>query len=175
VTFSETMEHVARAFEAVGALVLVAGLVWSLLYSAMVWHRSASGRQGYLTLRESFGGVLLLGLEILVAADLVQTVAVEPTLENVSVLGLVVVIRTVLSFSLEIEIEGVAPWRRAAMSGATHIARSVEKGRAASAAVDAAAVDAAAVDAAAVDAAAVDPAAVDPVTGAGGPGTMRKI
>src|SRR5664279_2058341 len=160
VTFTEVMEHVARAFEGVGALVLVAGLIWSLAYSAIVWRRSASGRQGYQTLRESFGGVLLLGLEILVAADLVQTVAVEPTLENVSVLGLVVVIRTVLSFSLEIEIEGVAPWRRAAMSGAGHIARSVEKGRAASAAVDPAA---------------VDPAADDPVTGAGGPGTMRKI
>ena len=130
-TFSEVMEHIARAFEAVGALVLVAGLVWSLMYSAIVWRRTASGRKGYSTLRESFGGVLLLGLEILVAADLVQTVAVEPTLENVTVLGLVVVIRTVLSFSLEIEIEGVAPWRRAAMSGASHIARSVEKGRAA--------------------------------------------
>ena len=130
-TFTEVMEHVARAFEGVGALVLVAGLIWSLVYSAMVWRRSASGRQGYQTLRESFGGVLLLGLEILVAADLVQTVAVEPTLENVSVLGLVVVIRTVLSFSLEIEIEGVAPWRRAAMSGASHIARSVDRGRAA--------------------------------------------
>ena len=89
-TFSEVMEHIARAFEAVGALVLVAGLVWSLVYSAMVWRRSASGRRGYSTLRESFGGVLLLGLEILVAADLVQTVAVEPTLENVAVLGLVV-------------------------------------------------------------------------------------
>ena len=131
VTFSEVMDHIARAFEAVGALVLVAGLVWSLVYSAIVWRRTASGRKGYSTLRESFGGVLLLGLEILVAADLVQTVAVEPTLENVTVLGLVVVIRTVLSFSLEIEIEGVAPWRRAAMSGASHIARSVEKGRAA--------------------------------------------
>ncbi len=128
-TFTEVMDQVARSFEAVGALVLVAGLVWSLIYSAMVWRRTGSGRQGYQMLRASFGGVLLLGLEILVAADLVQTVAVEPTLENVSVLGLVVVIRTVLSFSLEIEIEGVAPWRRAAMSGATHIARAVDRNR----------------------------------------------
>ena len=59
---------------------------------------------------------------MLVAADLIRTVAVEPTVENILVLGLIVVIRTVLSFSLEIEIEGMAPWRRAAMTGATHIA-----------------------------------------------------
>jgi hypothetical protein len=67
-----------------------------------------------------------LGLEILVAADLVRTVAVEPTMENVVILGLIVLIRTVLSFSLEIEIEGVAPWRRAGMTGAGHIARAAE-------------------------------------------------
>ena len=168
-TFTEVMEHVARAFEAVGALVLVAGLIWSLVYSAMVWRRSASGRQGYQTLRESFGGVLLLGLEILVAADLVQTVAVEPTLENVSVLGLVVVIRTVLSFSLEIEIEGVAPWRRAAMSGAGHIARSVEKGRGASAEAVAGAVAGTVAETVAETVVAADPA-----FGAGGPGPVRE-
>jgi Protein of unknown function (DUF1622) len=77
-------------------------------------------------LRQSFGGVILLGLEILVAADLVRTVAVEPTWDNVVILGVIVLIRTVLSFSLEIEMEGVAPWRRAATSGAAHIGRAVE-------------------------------------------------
>jgi hypothetical protein len=66
----------------------------------------------------------LLGLEILVAADLVRTVAVAPTLDNVLVLGLIVVIRTLLSFSLETEIEGVAPWRRALISGAETIRRA---------------------------------------------------
>ena len=72
----------------------------------------------YLVLRQAFGGTLLLGLEVLVAADLVRTVAVAPTLDNVLVLGLIVVIRTFLSFSLETEIEGVAPWRRALIGGA---------------------------------------------------------
>ncbi|HEX9528627.1 MAG TPA: DUF1622 domain-containing protein [Streptosporangiaceae bacterium] len=56
---------------------------------------------------------MLLGLEILVAADLIRTVAVAPTLDNVLVLGMIVLIRTFLSFSLEIEIHGVLPWRRA--------------------------------------------------------------
>ena len=59
-------------------MVLMAGLAWSLVLSALVWRRSGDGRRGYRTLRESFGGVLLLGLEILVAADLIRTVAVAP-------------------------------------------------------------------------------------------------
>ena len=71
-------------------------------------------------LRNSFGNVILLGLEILVAADLVRTVAVAPTVENVVILGVIVLIRTLLSFSLEIEIEGVAPWRRALTTGTRH-------------------------------------------------------
>src|SRR6188472_2334715 len=85
------------------------------------------GRRAYQVLRESFGGVILLGIEILVAADLVRTVAVATTLENVVILGLIVLIRTVLSFSLEIEIEGVAPWRRAMVGGASRIRQAAAK------------------------------------------------
>ena len=103
--------------------VLVFGLLWSVVLAARVWHRT-EGRQAYAVLRESFGGVLLLGLEILVAADLIRTVAVEPSLENVLVLGLIVLIRTFLSFSLQIEIEGVPPWRRATASGAGLLGRA---------------------------------------------------
>jgi uncharacterized membrane protein len=77
--------------------------------------------------REAFGGVILLGIEILVAADLIRTVAVATTLENVVILGIIVLIRTVLSFSLEIEIEGVAPWRRAMVSGAGRIRQTTAK------------------------------------------------
>jgi uncharacterized membrane protein len=125
-TFAEVMERVAQAFEAIGAAVLLAGLFLAVGLAVRVLRRSGNGQQAYNVLRQSFGGVILLGLEFLVAADLVRTVAVEPTLENVLILGAIVLIRTVLSFSLEIEIEGVAPWRRAAMTGAGHIARAVE-------------------------------------------------
>jgi uncharacterized membrane protein len=59
------------------------------------------------------GRTILLSLEILVAADLIRTVAVDPSLENVGSLALIVLIRTVLSFSLDVEIEGKLPWRRA--------------------------------------------------------------
>ena len=108
---------------------LVLGLLLSLALSGRVWRRTRQGRVAYRTLRETFGGVLLLGLEILVAADLVRTVAVEPTVESVAVLGLIVLIRTFLSFSLEIEIEGVPPWRRALVSGGRHLSEAVSKAR----------------------------------------------
>src|SRR5512135_1921935 len=128
-TFTEAMDKVAQGFEAFGVTVLIFGLVWSLVFAAVIWRRSGRGRAGYQALRETFGGVLLLGLEILVAADLIRTVAVAPTLENVGVLGLIVLIRTFLSFSLEIEIEGVPPWRRALVSGASHVTRAASRTR----------------------------------------------
>lgn len=130
-SFAELMERVAHAFEVAAAIVLIIGLVWAAMLSISVWRRTRSGEHAYQALRRSIGGVLLLGIEVLVAADLLHTVAVEPTLENVAVLGLIVVIRTVLSFSLEIEIDGVAPWRRAAVSGVSHISAAAKAGRAA--------------------------------------------
>ena len=123
-TFADVMEHVAQAFEAIGAAVLLAGLFVSAWLGVRALRITKDGRGAYQVLRQSFGGVILLGLEILVAADLVRTVAVQPTLESVTVLGLIVVIRTVLSFSLETEIDGVPPWRRATLSGAGHIVRA---------------------------------------------------
>jgi uncharacterized membrane protein len=117
-TFLDAMEHVAQLFEAIGALVLLGGLVVSIAVAVRSWTRDHDGPAAYQRLRATFGGVILLGLELLVAADLVRTVAVEPTLQNVAILGVIVLIRTFLSFSLEIEIEGVAPWRRGPTTGA---------------------------------------------------------
>jgi uncharacterized membrane protein len=110
-TFTEAMDNVSKGVEAFGVLVLIVGLAWSLVVGGRAW-RVVGGQRAYHTLRETFGGVLLLGLEIFVAADLIRTVAVAPTLDNVLVLGVIVLIRTFLSISLEIEIEGVLPWRR---------------------------------------------------------------
>jgi uncharacterized membrane protein len=128
-TFTDAMEHVAQVFEVIGAVVLLAGLFLSVGLAVRAFRRTRDGDQAYRVLRQSFGGVILLGLEVLVAADLVRTVAVEPTWQNVVVLGAIVLIRTVLSFSLEIEIEGVAPWRRAAASGAGHVLRAARDAR----------------------------------------------
>src|SRR5512142_2955522 len=123
-TFAGLMDHVAQGFEALGAAILVVGVIWSFVLAAVAARRSGWSAKAYLVPRQAFGGTLLLGLEVLVAADLVRTVAVAPSLDNVLVLGLIVVIRTFLSFSLETEIEGVAPWRRARMSGAGTIRRA---------------------------------------------------
>src|SRR3954467_11729575 len=126
-TFHEWMELVAQIFEALGAAVLLGGLFVAVILAVREFRSSHDGRQAYKVLRETFGGFILLGLEILVASDLIRTVAVAPTMENVATLGIIVLIRTLLSFSLEIEIEGVLPWRRAATSGLTRVARSVER------------------------------------------------
>jgi uncharacterized membrane protein len=123
-TFTGLMDHVAQGFEALGAAILVVGVIWSFVLAVVAARRSGWSAKAYLVLRQAFGGTLLLGLEVLVAADLVRTVAVAPSLDNVLVLGLIVVIRTFLSFSLETEIEGVPPWRRARMGGAGTIRRA---------------------------------------------------
>jgi uncharacterized membrane protein len=117
-TFTHVMDHVAQAFEALGALVLAAGTLWSFLLAGVTWRRSGHPKQAYALLRQALGGTVLLGLEILVAADLVRTIAVAPTVSNVLILGLIVLIRTFLSFSLETEINGAPPWRRGLTSGA---------------------------------------------------------
>ncbi len=125
-SFATVMDHVAQGFEALGALILVLGTLWSFILAVITLRRSgaAKGRRAYLALRQSFGGALLLGLEILVAADLIRTVAVAPTVTNVLLLGLIVLIRTFLSFSLETEIEGVPPWRRATATGVGTVRRA---------------------------------------------------
>jgi uncharacterized membrane protein len=117
VTFTQVMNHAAQVFEGVGATVLAVGFVLALVVSVRDWRRSGQPAEAYRALREVFGGALLLGLEILVAADLIRTVAVAPTVKNVAVLGLIVLIRTFLSFSLQIEIDGALPWRKALTPG----------------------------------------------------------
>jgi uncharacterized membrane protein len=110
-TFVDVMDTVTRVFEGLGVAVLVVGFVTGFLVAARDLLRGE--RHGvYRNIRAYFGKSILMGLEILVAADLIRTVAVDPTMQNVLVLGLIVLIRTFLSFSLEIEIEGMAPWKR---------------------------------------------------------------
>lgn len=125
--FTSLLAYVARVFEGIGAGVLVVGLIWSVGLGTRTW-RTAGGRRGYQVLRETFGAVLLLGLEIFVASDLITTVAVAPTPRNVAVLGLIVLIRTFLSVSLQVEIDGRLPWRRfmaTGSAGGTGLASSV--------------------------------------------------
>ena len=110
--YTTFMDYVTRGFELVGVAVLVVGFVAGFVRALVARLRNGTSEGVYVMIRSYFGRSILLGLEVLVAADLIRTVAVEPTMENVLVLGLIVLIRTFLSFSLEIEIDGVVPWRR---------------------------------------------------------------
>lgn len=118
-TYAQVMLSVAQVFEAIAAATLLAGLFWAAGLSWRRYRQTRSGKETYRTMREGFGGAILLGLEILVAGDLIRTVAVAPTLDNAITLAIIVGIRTVLSFSISIEIDGVVPWRKALVSGAT--------------------------------------------------------
>ena len=122
--YTSMMLIVAQVFEVIAAAVLFIGLLWSVWISVRDYRRRRDGGLAYRAMRQSFGGAILLGLEILVAGDLIRTVAVAPTLDNVIVLGLIVLIRTFLSFSLEIEMDGVPPWRKGLVSGASVMARA---------------------------------------------------
>jgi uncharacterized membrane protein len=73
---------------------------------------AGSRKDSYRQLRRRLGQVILLGLEVLIVGDIVRTIIVDPTLRSVAVLGMIVIIRIVLSFSLEVEIDGVWPWNR---------------------------------------------------------------
>ena len=104
------MDDIAKAFEAAGVAVLIVGLLAAFGRAARDLLRDQRA-DTYERLRSFVGRTILLGLEILVAADLIRTVAVDPSLENVACLRLIVLIRTFLSFSLDIEIDGRLPWR----------------------------------------------------------------
>lgn len=101
-----------KIVELVGVCVLIAGAV---LASAAFLLRIIRRRQfgeAYHELRADLGRAILLGLEFLVIADIIGTVAVEPTLQNLGVLALIVAIRTLLSFALELEVSGRWPWQK---------------------------------------------------------------
>lgn len=110
------IEWVTRAVEVTGIAIIVAGAFGSLGAFAVGFVRRPKADPGagealIDAFRSSLGRSILLGLEFLVAADIVSTVAIEPTLDSLAVLAGIVLIRTFLSFSLEVEIEGRWPWQ----------------------------------------------------------------
>ena len=112
VSYEETISDVVKVVEAVGAGIMVFGGLFAFAVFVRRVGRTATVDEAYQELRRDLGRFILLGLEVLIVADIVRTIIVEPTLESVGVLGAIVVIRILLSFSLEVEIDGVWPWRR---------------------------------------------------------------
>jgi uncharacterized membrane protein len=108
---------VARGFEFAGIVAIVIGSLMALGRAGAAfagWGGAAAATRDAIVpaFRRTLGRSILTGLELLVAADIIRTVAIEPTLQSVLVLGLIVVIRTFLSMSLQVEIEGRWPWQR---------------------------------------------------------------
>jgi uncharacterized membrane protein len=117
VSYEDVVSEVVRVVEGVGgAIMVVGGVAAFAVYARQVRDHP---REGYQRLRENLGRVILLGLEVLIIADIIRTIVVDQTLESVGVLAAIVFIRIVLSFSLEVEIDGAWPWnrRRVAPSG----------------------------------------------------------
>ncbi len=109
--FDRTVVWIATAIEAVGIAIIVAGsLAATGLFLRRLSRRDLFS-ESYHGYRENLGRAILLGLEFLVASDIIGTVAVHPTFRNLGVLGLIVLIRTFLSFSLELEVNGRWPWQ----------------------------------------------------------------
>ena len=106
--FRNVVEQVGLVIDAAGVLVVVAGIVMAAI---RLLTRASVPLGKYKQFRQDLGRGILLGLEFLVAADIIRTVAVTPTLESVMVLGLIVIIRTFLSLALQMEVEGRLPWQ----------------------------------------------------------------
>lgn len=111
---------VTRIVESAGTAIIVVGAFGSLAVFLLGMARRTSAREALVAdFRSSLGRSILLGLEFLVAADIINTVAVEPTIQSLLVLAGIVLIRTFLSFSLEVEIDGRWPWQKAASGRVT--------------------------------------------------------
>jgi uncharacterized membrane protein len=102
---------ISTTLETAGVAVIVIGALGTTVLFVWQSFQQGSINAAFTQFRRSFGKAILLGLEFLVAADIVGTVAIGPTLQDLSVLGLLVLIRTFLSFSLEVEITGRWPWQ----------------------------------------------------------------
>ena len=109
-SFKEVIEAIGLVIDALGVAAIVAGLV--IAVGRYAFPSRWGCERSYLGFRQDIGRGILLGLEFLVAADIIRTVAVSPTLQSVLVLGLIVLIRTFLSMALQVELEGRWPWQQ---------------------------------------------------------------
>jgi uncharacterized membrane protein len=116
--FTSIIEVIVMVIELISVAILSVGVTYMLVRGAYRLARTeAAWPAVYRGTREGLGRVLLLGLEVLIAADIITTVALELTLENAAALGLVVLIRTFLSWAIEVETDGRWPWQAAPQEG----------------------------------------------------------
>ena len=111
-TLDQFASGAGHVIELVGVVLLVAGALLASAVCAVRVLRGVSFDDAYRQLRADLGRAILLGLEFLVIADIIGTVAIEPTFRNLGVLAAIVTIRTLLSFALELEVSGRWPWQK---------------------------------------------------------------
>lgn len=111
-------DQIAKALELAGVAIIVGGIILATLTYIREGGRAGDWESAYSSYRSNIGRGILLGLELLVGADIISTITAPLTIESVGLLAGIVLIRTFLSFSLETEIEGCWPWRRAAKDAA---------------------------------------------------------
>ncbi|WP_312888128.1 DUF1622 domain-containing protein [Nonomuraea rhodomycinica] len=109
----DVIEIIGEVMDFAGVLVIAVGVLAALVVFGVRYARTREVAGLYMTFRQGVGRAILLGLELLVAADIIRTVAVSPTFGSVGVLAVIVAVRTFLSFSLQVELEGRLPWQRA--------------------------------------------------------------
>lgn len=109
--FKELISLFGAGFDFVGVIVLVIGAILAFINYGMALFGRKEASMAYRHLRRDLGKAILVGLELLVAADIIRSVAIDPTFTSVGVLGLIVAVRTFLSWSLEVEINGRWPWQ----------------------------------------------------------------
>ena len=119
-TYEQAMELVVKGFEIAGVAILSIGSIAALSRFVRDFF-SGSRTTAYKTARQGVGHAILLGLEVLIIADIVRTITIDPTLESAISLGVIVLVRTFLSFSLEIDLEGTLPWRRGKPEGSPEV------------------------------------------------------
>ncbi len=108
--YNHVIENIGKVIDGAGVAVIVVGMLFSA--GAVVVELSRHQTGVYRHFRQQLGRTILLGLELLVVGDIVRTVATQPTLTSVAILAIIVLIRTFLSFSLEVELTGYWPWQR---------------------------------------------------------------
>ena len=116
-TFPDIIELIGRIIEGLGVGVIVLGI--ALVSLKYLRELPGDAERAYQRYRRGLGRAILLGLEMLVAGDIIGTVAIDPTFQSVGVLAVIVTVRTFLSWSLEVELEGRWPWQRALNDTAT--------------------------------------------------------
>ena len=115
--FQDVMGTIVRAFEALGVAILVVGTAIAFTRYLLQLRIGTDRLAAFGNLRAQLGRSILLGLEVLVAADIVRTIVEVPSLGSALSLGIIVLVRIALSFAIDVEVDGVAPWRKGPAEG----------------------------------------------------------